>query len=230
MHKPNQPHIRNPIRETIALLAIAAMGHSLAFAQSNPTTEYIRAGGRTLAILHMPPPDFTDLSAYPQYANEANLLGADKISGGCQLSPPEYCPAAQLTRDEMAVFIIASVYVALQGPGNTKPLPNWPTWPRQYFNDVPPSNNYYDFIQQMAYLGITGGCSVSPPLYCPSSPTTNGAYVDPVTGEQRILIHTDQDPGHAHVNNSAGDRLGRDGRVVPKKSREAHLPIKKDPQ
>jgi len=173
MDKPNHLTTRIPKRQAIALLAIAAIWPSLAFAQSNPTTEYIRAGGRTLAILHMPPPDFTDLSAYPQYANEANLLGADKISGGCQLSPPEYCPAAQLTRDEMAVFIIASVYVALQGPGNTKPLPNWPTWPRQYFNDVPPSNNYYDFIQQMAYLGITGGCSVSPPLYCPSSPTTN---------------------------------------------------------
>jgi RHS repeat-associated protein len=53
-----------------------------------------------------------------------------------------------------------------------------------------------------------------------------GAYVDPVTGEQRVLVHPDD--GHAHVNNPAGERLGPDGSVVPEKSPEAHIPIKKD--
>ena len=64
----------------------------------------------------------------------------------------------------------------------------------------------------------------------PNPTAGKGAYVDPVTGEQRVLIHPDPDPGHAHVNNPAGERLGPDGRVVPRESQEAHLPIKKDQQ
>ena len=34
-----------------------------------------------------------------------------------------------------------------------------------------------------------------------------GAYVDPVTGEQRVLIHPDGPNPHAHVNDPAGNRL-----------------------
>jgi RHS repeat-associated protein len=56
-----------------------------------------------------------------------------------------------------------------------------------------------------------------------------GSYVDPVTGQQRVLSHPDADPPHAHVNNPAGERLGPNGQVVPNESPEAHLPIKKDP-
>jgi len=60
----------------------------------------------------------------------------------------------------------------------------------------------------------------------PDPQNGKGAYVDPVTGEQRVLVHPKD--GHAHVNNPAGKRLGPDGSVVPKKSDAAHLPIKKD--
>jgi hypothetical protein len=48
-----------------------------------------------------------------------------------------------------------------------------------------------------------------------------GAYVDPVTGEQRILVHGD----HTHVNDSAGNRLDINGNRVPSESPAAHLPI-----
>jgi len=60
----------------------------------------------------------------------------------------------------------------------------------------------------------------------PDPKAGKGSYVDPVTGEQRVLVHPDD--GHAHVNNPAGQRLGPDGSVVPKKSPEAHIPLKKD--
>lgn len=89
------------------------------------------------------------------------------------------CPGNPLTREEMSVFIIGSLYVALQGPNNIVPLTGWPVsqWKGtagpngQYFTDVAPGSTYYNFIQQMAYLGITSGCGGS--KYCPSSPTTN---------------------------------------------------------
>ncbi len=172
MHKPNHPTRRLRRRQIMGILAIAAMWPAQALAQSSPTTEYIRAGGRLIAVLHMPPAYFTDLSGQP-YANDANLLHDEGISSGCQASPPLFCPASGLTRDEMAVFIVASVYAALQGPGQVAPVGGWPSLP-QYFTDVPPSNPYYHWIEQMKYLNITGGCQASPPMYCPTSPTTNG--------------------------------------------------------
>jgi hypothetical protein len=55
-----------------------------------------------------------------------------------------------------------------------------------------------------------------------------GAYIDPVTGEQRILIHpVDPTSGpHAHVNDPSGQRLDINGNVVPPDSPAAHLPLK----
>lgn len=62
----------------------------------------------------------------------------------------------------------------------------------------------------------------------PAPQAGQGSYIDPVTGEQRVLTHPGADPPHAHVNNPNGERLGPDGKVVPKESPEAHIPIKKD--
>jgi hypothetical protein len=55
-----------------------------------------------------------------------------------------------------------------------------------------------------------------------------GSYVDPVTGEQRVLSHPNACTPHCHVNNPAGERLDIDGNVVAPESPAAHLPIGKD--
>ena len=52
-----------------------------------------------------------------------------------------------------------------------------------------------------------------------------GAYIDPVTGEQRILIHPDADPPHVHVNDPLGNRLDINGNTVHPESPDAHLQI-----
>lgn len=53
-----------------------------------------------------------------------------------------------------------------------------------------------------------------------------GSYIDPQTGQQRILSHPEASPPHGHVNNAAGERIGPNGSVVPPESPAAHLPIK----
>ena len=55
----------------------------------------------------------------------------------------------------------------------------------------------------------------------------NGAYIDPVTGKQRILIHPKPSRGspHCHVNNPEGERLDINGDVVPPESAGAHLDL-----
>jgi RHS repeat-associated protein len=52
-----------------------------------------------------------------------------------------------------------------------------------------------------------------------------GAYIDPVTGEQRILSHPNADPPHMHVNDASGARLDINGNIVSPESPDAHLPI-----
>lgn len=57
-----------------------------------------------------------------------------------------------------------------------------------------------------------------------------GAYVDPATGKQRVLIHPDPKSDcsgpHCHVNDAEGNRLDIEGKQVPPESPEAHLPLK----
>ena len=42
------------------------------------------------------------------------------------------------------------------------------------FNDVPTSHPFFQYIEALEASGITGGCSASPPLYCPDAPLTHG--------------------------------------------------------
>jgi RHS repeat-associated protein len=55
-----------------------------------------------------------------------------------------------------------------------------------------------------------------------------GSYIDPVTGEQRVLIHPDDPTSgpHAHVNDPSGQRLDIGGNPVDKDTAAAHLPLK----
>jgi hypothetical protein len=90
-------------------------------------------------------------------------MAALQITAGCSTTPPLYCPSNGVLREQMAAFIIR----ALHDPGYVPPVPG-----SQRFNDVPPMNPFYGFIEEMAVRGITAGCSASPPLYCPSSTVT----------------------------------------------------------
>ncbi|WP_305908471.1 RHS repeat-associated core domain-containing protein [Methylomarinum sp. Ch1-1] len=59
----------------------------------------------------------------------------------------------------------------------------------------------------------------------PDPKSGKGAYVDPATGKQRVLCHTNCSNPHGHVNNPQGQRLDIDGNVVAPESPAAHLPI-----
>lgn len=74
---------------------------------------------------------------------------------------PNYCPSSNVTREQMAAIII-------RGIGELNP----PTPPTQRFTDVPPTNQYYNFIDRMAALGITSGCTAT--TYCPTASVTRG--------------------------------------------------------
>jgi hypothetical protein len=49
-----------------------------------------------------------------------------------------------------------------------------PPPPTATFNDVPTSHPFFQYVEALYASGITAGCQVSPPLYCPNSPLTRG--------------------------------------------------------
>jgi hypothetical protein len=83
------------------------------------------------------------------------------ITTGC--GPTTYCPNMNISRDQMAVFIIRARF----GATATFSYPSTP-----YFTDVPQSYWAYPYIQRMRMDGITGGCA--PNQYCPGSLVSRG--------------------------------------------------------
>jgi len=76
--------------------------------------------------------------------------------------------------------------------------------PAQIFQDVPPSNQYYPYVQEIAQLGITVGCQTNPPLYCPTAPLTRE--------EAAVFIARVYNLLNAQQMQREAERLGREGK------------------
>jgi hypothetical protein len=85
------------------------------------------------------------------------------ITTGCATNPPRYCPDDSVTRGQMAVFIVRG-----------KLSPGFTFAQNPYFDDVLPSDGFFGYIQKMKETGVTSGCALDPPLYCPASNVTRG--------------------------------------------------------
>lgn len=111
---------------------------------------------------YVPPPPaqqrFQDVLPSNLFYAHIEEMAVRQITSGCGVSPPIYCPTNNVTREQMAAFIIR----ALHDPGYVPP-PN-----SQRFQDVPPSSPFFAHIEEMATRQITLGCSSNPPLYCPT--------------------------------------------------------------
>jgi hypothetical protein len=119
---------------------------------------------RTLGEFNPPVPAmqrFADVPPSNPFYNFIDRLAVLGITSGC--TPTDYCPAVGLSREQAAAFIIRAI-------GEFNP----PTPPAQRFVDVPPSSPFYNFIDRMAALQITRGCSSNPPLYCPYDAVSRG--------------------------------------------------------
>ncbi|HKV06937.1 MAG TPA: ELWxxDGT repeat protein [Thermoanaerobaculia bacterium] len=71
-----------------------------------------------------------------------------------------YCPGSQLTRAQVAVFLGSAAHFEGYVP---------PPATGTRFEDVPASHPAAAWIEQLARDGLTQGCSLNPPLFCPAS-------------------------------------------------------------
>jgi hypothetical protein len=87
-------------------------------------------------------------------------LAREGITSGC--GPSVYCPDMQVTRGQMAVFLLR----AKHGPAYQPPAATG------QFVDVPVDTPMAGWIEQLAREDITGGCSATPAMYCANDPVT----------------------------------------------------------
>lgn len=109
-------------------------------------------------------PYFTDVPAsHPQfkYIQKIRELG---YTIGCNADGTAYCPASNVTRGQMALFLMRADYglaAVVAGLRNS-------TTP--YFTDVPASDPLFNVIQKLRDYGITSGCTAT--TFCPNSNIT----------------------------------------------------------
>ena len=82
------------------------------------------------------------------------------ITGGCQVSPPLYCPADSVTRAQMSVFLLKTEHGSSYVPPACSGV----------FGDVACPSLFADWIEQLATEGVTAGCGAG--NYCPGNPVT----------------------------------------------------------
>ena len=93
-----------------------------------------------------------------QYIERLYLSG---ISGGCSNSPLTYCPSNQVTRAQMAIFLLRGMHGSAYTP---------PSATGTVFSDVGTGTFGAAWIEQLAAEGITSGCGGG--KYCPTATVT----------------------------------------------------------
>jgi streptogramin lyase len=104
---------------------------------------------------------FADVpTSHPFYAFIENLFHSG-ATGGC--GGGLFCPSGTVTRAQMAVFLLKGMFGSSHVP---------PPATGTVFGDVHVGDFAADFIEELASLGITGGCGGG--NYCPSTFVTRG--------------------------------------------------------
>jgi hypothetical protein len=85
-------------------------------------------------------------------------LAAAGVTGGC--GNGNYCPDSNVTREQMAVFLL----ISKEGAGHLPPPCTSPT-----FEDVPCTSAFARWIEELVRREVTAGCGGVPPRYCPTS-------------------------------------------------------------
>ena len=112
-------------------------------------------------------PTFQDVpDSHPAYAAIEALVDAG-ITSGCSVNPPLFCPEGELTRAELATFIIRGLGI---DPANAPAAP--------YFTDLPGPGSHWSFpyVQLVYQLGLMDGCTAA--MFCPDQPVTRGETAD----------------------------------------------------
>jgi hypothetical protein len=166
---------------------------------STPRSGTITVAGQTFIVRQGA--QFLDVPVGTAFYEEIGKLSAVGVTQGC--GGGNYCRGSNVTREQMAAFLIRAL-------GDFTPAPP----ATQRFGDVPASNPFYGFIEQMAVRQITLGCGGG--NYCPTANVTREqmaafliralhapGYVPPAPGSQRFLDVPSSSPFYGHIEEMA---------------------------
>jgi hypothetical protein len=103
------------------------------------------------------PTDFFTDDESSQHEADINKIAFAGITTGCTSSPPHFCPTANVSRGQMASFLVRALEL--------------PPVSTDYFDDDD-STTHEEAINALAAAGITGGCAAR--RYCPNDAVTRG--------------------------------------------------------
>ena len=158
-----------PHGTTVTLTAVAPAGSRLGgwtgcTTQNGVTCTVDMTSAHAVTVTFLPG-TFTDVPTTHPFFTHIEQMFARGITNGCFFDPAtgerRYCPLAQVTRQEMAVFVIRAL-------GDSLLTPATPT-----FGDVPADHMFYGHIERFFEKGITNGCAVLPVrMFCPLANVT----------------------------------------------------------
>ncbi len=101
---------------------------------------------------------FADVPATHPYWEDIEILYANGLTGGCSTSPLKFCPDQSMNRGQAAVFNLRANF----GSSYVPPVPV------HYFKDDWKKGPWAEtWAEGMRNTGLSAGCQVSPPKYCP---------------------------------------------------------------
>ena len=112
---------------------------------------------------------FSDVSSADFDYAEITTFTQIGITNGCGSN--NFCPNDNVTRDEMAIFIVRAIYGG----------DNFTYTATPYFTDVQPATFGFKWIQKLRDLGMTSGCTAT--TYCPGD----------------VVPRSDGDPHHSRT-------------------------------
>jgi cysteine-rich repeat protein len=106
---------------------------------------------------------FADVPRANPFYRFVEILLHRGVTGGCTATA--YCPGTATTREQMAVFVLVAKDATINPPACVAGS--------EAFLDVPASNPFCRFVEELARRGVVGGCGGG--NYCPISPVTREA-------------------------------------------------------
>jgi hypothetical protein len=152
--------------------------------------ETTSAGATNHWTLHLGD-SFRDVTQANPYYRQVETLLHNGVTAGC--GGRSYCPDAVATRAQAAALVLASMHGAGYAPRAC-------VAGQERFSDVPASNPFCPWIEELARRGVTAGCG--PGIYCPDAAVTReqmpvlvlatlegGGYAPPdcVPGQERFV-------------------------------------------
>ena len=113
------------------------------------------------AVLQVAGEVFSDIADAGGHQANVETLSDRGILEGTECGPGQFCPRDPIQRWVMAVWLVRAVDGGDPAdPGSSR------------FEDVDVSQWWSPFVERLADLGITRGCSTEPARFCPTDPVT----------------------------------------------------------